>query len=192
MNLRERFCRLWGDGGDSLYAELKANYEHSSRMYHTLRYHITEMLRLFDRHKKQAFHVEAVELAIFFHDVFPSEQESADFARAHMQRAGKDAADLVYNLILITVPTRVPETQDEKLIVDIDRSSLALPRDEFRHNTKLLEEESGLSPGAFAKQTTTFFEMLLSQDHLFFTEEFLPLEQRARANMQAYLNDQLS
>ena len=47
----------------------------------------------------------------------------------------------VRQLILLTRHDRPPDSEDGKLIVDIDLASLAVPPGEFDHNTQLIRQE---------------------------------------------------
>jgi predicted metal-dependent HD superfamily phosphohydrolase len=195
MNLHERFSLWWsavGATGNSVetFLLLENQYEKETRYYHTLTYHICAMLQLFDTCRDHLTSPLAVEGAIFFHDLFDDEEETAVFTEKYLLEQGISAelVTCIKQLILKTLVTSFPETTDEKYIVDIDRASLGLPFEEFRRNTALLGQESPLSGEAFALQTQNFFRYMLSQKRIYYTSTFTHLEPIARKNMQTTLD----
>jgi predicted metal-dependent HD superfamily phosphohydrolase len=80
-----------------------------------------------------------VELALWFHDAVykpfakDNEQASATWAARFLgeQGATEDSIQRVYNLIMITEHNAKPLTRDQAVLVDIDLSILASPREIF-------------------------------------------------------------
>lgn len=198
LTLRERFALWWiavqaqGDS-DLVYDQLERYYEAKNRFYHTLSYHIAGALELFTEYKQQLEDPLLIEGALFFHDVFPSEEESAHFAAQIMQHAGvhKDFCEQLAHAILVTDHHHTPTSIDEQYLCDIDLSFLALPKKDFITNTAHLRKEfPEKTDQEFRMQVIKFFAPLLARKNLFHTETFSVLEDAAKKNMLEYILEQ--
>jgi predicted metal-dependent HD superfamily phosphohydrolase len=199
--LRKRWhllCPLMGEPPtrSEVYDELIAAYTDKSRHYHSLD-HITECLREFDAVREQADDADAVETAIWFHDVVydgqrhDNEVKSAAFADAALQKLGAPPSfrQKVGELILLTRHDREPDTQDGRLIVDIDLSSLALPPADFDRNTDLIRREyPHVSEDQFRRGRCELLKRFLKRPRIYFTNTFFNRsEQSARQNLERAL-----
>ena len=122
------------DGG-AVYDCLFDYYSEDSRHYHTP-LHIEHCLRQFDAARAEMADPDAIELALWFHDVIyetdvgagENELASAELflqcARAQFETSFRDR---VYRLIMVTTHSESPQTLDEAFMVDIDLSSFGLP-----------------------------------------------------------------
>ena len=203
MNKR-RFEQLWercavgigrGDA-DARYDEVYARYSEAHRRYHTPE-HVVHCLQQFDAARHLMDNADAVELAVWYHDVVyeldvdDNEARSAELFLRH--GAGKLSDELiatVHDLIMTTMHLcTVPATPDQAYLVDIDLSSFGLPRERFLRDSVAVREEFPDIPDAeFYPKQNKFLAALLEREHFCFTEFFLNRhEQQARDNISSYL-----
>jgi len=195
---QDRFVALWSrccgqnDAAESLFKGIEASYGEPHRRYHTGA-HIGHCLRQFDRARDEMDDPDAIELALWFHDIeydpAASDNELASakrFRQSAMGLMGSDLIEQVYRLILATVHASVPHMPDEQYVVDIDLSSFGLPWDEFSRDSQNVRNEfPDLSEREFAKKNSGFLEMLLRRPSVYSTEFFRErLEATARENMK--------
>src|SRR5262245_35431616 len=113
------------------WSRLKEAYSESWRAYHNLT-HIGHCLSEFANAKSLAQSAEAIEAAIWFHDLVydthakDNEERSAEFGREVLTEGGlpEAFARKVTSLILATKHNHAPTAHDEALMVDIDLSIL--------------------------------------------------------------------
>ena len=203
---KQRFTSLWnrcqsGDGagarGGDVYKEVRDSYSASGRHYHTPR-HIEHCLFQFDLVAGELKNADAVEMAIWFHDlvfdvdVDDNELQSArrfvDLASDSMEAEFKTR---VYDLIMATAPPRLPNTSDQKFMLDIDLSSFGLPWDDFvRDSIAVRDESPQLSDVEFYPGQRAFLESLVSREHFYFTDFFRSrIEETARSNINRHLRN---
>ena len=201
---KQRFIDLWskcqsagGAGGDAhdVYAEVLAYYSDPGRHYHTPK-HIEHCLRQFDLASNEMDEPDAVEMAIWFHDLvfdITADDNELRSARRFVELAGESMDSQfktkVYDLILATAPPRQPKTKDEEFMLDIDLSSFGLPWEEFvRDSTAVRQESAQLSDEQFFPGQRAFLESLVSREHFYFTDFFRSrIEETARNNIRRYL-----
>jgi len=201
---KQRFIALWnrcqsaggaGSDAEDVYAEVHAYYSEPGRHYHTPK-HIEHCLRQFDLASSEMDDPQAVEMAIWFHDLvfdISAEDNELQSARRFVELAGEsmqsDFKTKVYDLIMTTAPPRMPKTQDEKFMLDIDLSSFGLPWEEFvRDSTAVRKESARLSDEAFFPGQRAFLESLISREHFYFTDFFRSrIEESARSNIRRHL-----
>ena len=199
---QSRFEDLWGrccDTGTSpepLFKELRTSYGEPHRRYHTGT-HIDHCLAQLDLGREVIKeHSDAIELAIWFHDVeyhpgaSDNEIKSADRFREIATGVMPPALiDQVYRLIIITIHSKLPEADDEKYIVDIDLSGFGLPWEEFFLDSQNVRKEfPDLSDQEFARKNGKFIEHLLARPSIYFTDFYRDrYEETARSNMEKQL-----
>ena len=139
---------------------------------------------------------DAVELAIWFHDIIyniPSienELKSAElFLELTKGRINPDLGQSVYDMILITTHKTKPIRYDDKLLVDIDLSSFALPWEQFRQDSQHVREEfSNKTDQEFYSGHVKFLQSLLDKPRFFASEFFCTeFEVDARKNIEKLL-----
>jgi predicted metal-dependent HD superfamily phosphohydrolase len=199
--LRKRWERLLPelasvDARQLAFNQLVAAYTDPSRHYHSLE-HIAECLHEFDLVQSQASDPVALEAAIWFHDAVydgrrqDNEEQSARFADSTLAKLGALAEfrQRVKQLILLTRHDREPDSEDGRLIVDIDLASLALPPAEFDRNTQLIREEyPHVSEESFRKGRCDLLQRFLQRPRIYFTSTFFNRsEQSARQNLERAL-----
>lgn len=195
---QDRFVALWSrccgqrDAADSLFRELEARYGEPHRRYHTGA-HIEHCLRQFDLADDVIEAADAVELALWFHDLrydpaaSDNEQASAEiFRESAVGLMDESLIDQVYRLIMATIHNSPPQLLDEQYVVDIDLSSFGLPWEEFyRDSCNVRDEFPALSEKEFAQKNGGFLQSLLDRPSIYSTEFFRDrLEPTARKNVR--------
>jgi predicted metal-dependent HD superfamily phosphohydrolase len=126
---------------DEEFDRLIGRYSEPHRAYHTIQ-HIEECFREFEAVRGSANSPSAVGLALFFHDAIydthahdnDNEEKSAGLARQVLAAVGAEEPlqSDVRDLILATRHAAMPETNDQKVLVDIDLSILGADSERFR------------------------------------------------------------
>lgn len=176
-----RFESLWmrcgGQRARDTYAELSAHYTGPGRYYHTL-YHVRRCLRDLDWARARIPDVDAVELALWCHDVIyipgapDNEARSADWfvCRADGRIAG---ADRVATMILDTTHTGVPADLAGCYAADIDLATLGSPGTRFRRNAMLLRaERPDMNDIGYDAAERKYLGRLLARPRLYHTDLF--------------------
>lgn len=212
MDLKIRFQNLWnrcridrGDAAsptqsisksDSVYLELIDYYNEPHRFYHTAG-HIQMCLNQLDLAIHEIKDRDAVEMAIWFHDVIyeidGSENElksAAYFRNLSDQVMTPEFRQKVYDMILTTIHHKNAPKGDACYVVDVDLSSLGMPWDSFKKDSEAIRKEKvNLSDQEFLECQHPFLQALLDRPRIFFTEFYGNLyESRARANIQRQLD----
>ena len=189
-------CAPGADAAE-LYRVVVDRYAEPRRHYHTLG-HIHHCLAQFDSARHLAEDPDAMELAIWFHDIVydvgasDNELRSAQLFDSllgpHMP---SERAQRVHRLITNTEHPIEPEDNDARLMVDIDLSSLALPWEEFMRDTDAICAECSDVPEAqLVAGKCNFFNELLSRSSIYLTAHFRErLETQARSNLERHLRD---
>jgi predicted metal-dependent HD superfamily phosphohydrolase len=203
MDMR-RFEQLWHRcAGQSIdvserFAELETRYVEPHRRYHTPE-HIEHCLAQFDAGCSAMDNADAVELAVWYHDVVydigsaDNEARSAQlFARQAQGDLSAELIRTVVDLIMVTMHLeKSPETADQAYLVDIDLSSFGLPWERFlRDSVAVRDEFPNLSDEVFYPQQHIFLGALLKREHFCFTELYRQRhELQARENITLYLQN---
>jgi predicted metal-dependent HD superfamily phosphohydrolase len=196
-DLRPSWLRAWhGLGahsdGEPIYEALLSRYREPHRKYHSLQ-HLTECLQGFEAVKSLPQHPAEVEMALWFHDAIyevkrsDNEEQSAQWAKSALlnAQANPDAAQRVFDLILITQHTGVPQTQDEQVLIDIDLGILGADEARFAEYEQQIRHEYEFVPaGVFKQKRRAILQSFLDRPHIYSTPHFrLLLEERARRNL---------
>ena len=186
------WTRLGAQGADDVLAEMEAAYGTPGRHYHTLG-HVDRMVEEFLALGPVADEPEAVELALWMHDVVWSpeatdaEEASAAWARERLAPRGVNAAllDRMTALILATRhPTSPPASRDEALVRDLDLLVFAAPPEIFDRCTDLIRREYGHLPDAVWRTgRARVLRAFLERPVLYHSEPLAGLEAAARANL---------
>lgn len=182
---------------ERLYRTVAAKYSEPHRHYHTLD-HIRHCLSQLDRVRHLASDPDAIELALWFHDVVYDRSADDNELRSALlfdsllglHLPGERAAR-IHRMIMATVYPSEPEDGDERLMVDIDLSSFALPWDEFMRDTRALRAEVADVPEQrFLAGKLKFLQTMVSRPRFYLTDYFRDrLEARARANIDRHIRD---
>ncbi len=200
---RARFIALWlrvstGGGlagGAGVFDRVLAHYREPQRFYHTPE-HIRHCLSQFDLARAHMHEPDAVELALWFHDVIydpeARDNESRSAALFETLAAGRllpGTCRKVRDLIMVTVHPSLPSDHDARFVVDIDLSSFALPWARFRSDSEAVRREMAhLDDREFYHGQIRFLQGLLARRAFFCSEFFYRRsEARARGNITRYL-----
>ncbi len=199
MNLEKKFYELWKTACPEKsfvqnYVDLAARYSESHRHYHTLS-HIAHALKEFEEVKPFANHPFEVALAIYYHDAVyetqkgnENEKESALLAKRIIQHAelSNDVEMRVCNLILATTHKTLPQTMDEKILVDVDLSILGRPENEFKKYEENIRKEYSFVPEKMYKSVRVdVLTRFLNRKRIYSTDYFHDkYEQSARKNLE--------
>ena len=198
-----RWLDLWGRlekrgaVGDpaGIYREIAARYSEPHRAYHTLT-HVEQVLEELDSARPVAEDVDAVEAALWLHDVVYGvrnhEEESAKFATETLLKAGLPAewVERVSGLIMATRHDTDPLDADARLVADIDMSILGQPRDRFDayEAAVRLENVPRTQEGnatRFNQGRAALLKRFLAQPVIYYTDYFRQkYEEQARANLR--------
>ena len=199
----DRFRLLWNrclldsakDESSTIHQHLIDSYSEPQRYYHTLD-HIEYCLSLFDEISSDAHNPDAIELAIWYHDVVytpgavDNEQLSADQFMATSDGVFDDALrDTIYRHIMATVHngSEVKDT-DTQYMLDIDLSSFGRPWPEFIRDSDNLRLEMKDQPDeVFYQKQAAFQDKLFGQPRFFKSDYFHDkYEIQARQNRSDY------
>ena len=182
-----------------IFDEVSGRYREPHRRYHTPQ-HIHHCLEQFDLAADLLDDRDAVEMALWFHDVVweaqaapgVNEQESADlFVKRLGDSLDEGFRDAVYRLVMVTVYPSDPATSDQGYMVDIDLSSFGLPWEEFRRDSQAVRDElPHLTDEEFFPKQHRFLRMLLGRDRFFVTDFFAErYERTVRDNIERLLRE---
>ncbi|MFT4607950.1 MAG: putative metal-dependent HD superfamily phosphohydrolase [Urechidicola sp.] len=199
-----RFRSLWlrqqqpysPDGSQVVYQQLLDAYNEPQRVYHSLE-HIESCLKIFDQVSELLDNPDAVELAIWFHDVIykigdsDNEQLSANLFMTLTNGLFSDQfRNSVYQHIMATRHDCSEITNsDTKLMVDIDLSSFGLPWANFITDSKKVRAEmTHLSDEEYNQKQTSFQLSLLGKPTFYNSNYFHEhYEAQARSNLAKLL-----
>ena len=193
-----RRCLIEGARDDSaaIHARLLEGYGEPGRYYHSFA-HIRHCLAMFDQCRSLLRHPDAVELAVWFHDVIfePGKPDNeARSARLYLDLSDgvhpPETRGLVDRLVMATLHDgEVLRDEDAKYMADIDLSSFGLPWKEFLRDSENLRREAGdLSDEEYYQKAIGFHDYLQARDGFYHTEFFAArFEIPAKQNIARYL-----
>ncbi|RQR71138.1 MULTISPECIES: hypothetical protein [unclassified Burkholderia] len=191
--MQARFVALWSCSGgthaEEVYRRLAQCYAEPARHYHTL-VHVRRCLRHLDLARDAIPAPDAVELALWFHDVIfvpgakDNEQRSADWFR-HQAGGRIRACDPVCAMILATTHAGIAAQPDTRFTCDIDLAALGASRSRFREDGRRLRaERPDLDDRAYDFHERTILRGLLVRPRIYLTEFFYArCERQARRNL---------
>ena len=198
-----RFQSLWQrclnegavDTSPAIHDRMVNAYNEHQRHYHTLA-HIGHCLSIFDLCKSLATNPDALEIAVWFHDVIfePGKRNNEALSAELYQElsAGvhdSEFRDLVDRLIMATLHDGCSlDDSDAAYMVDIDLSSFGLPWEDFlRDGQHLRKECPHLSDTEYYRRQGDFQSCLLARPRFYLTDFFYQrYEQQARDNLTRY------
>jgi predicted metal-dependent HD superfamily phosphohydrolase len=188
-----RFLALWSRCGGiqaaAVYADLVRHYAEPTRHYHTL-HHIRRCMRDLDAAHAEIPDPDAVELALWCHDVIyvPGAADNERRSAEWLQRWAGDrivTAERVAGFILATTHDVAPADLGACFAVDIDLADLGNSHVRFRRNEACLRaERPDLDDVAYDACARAFLSALLMRPRIYHTDFFhARCEARARANL---------
>jgi predicted metal-dependent HD superfamily phosphohydrolase len=174
------------------FEALTARYAEPHRHYHTAQ-HIDECLAHFDGARALCEHPAEVELTLWFHDAIyepratDNEDKSAQWAARVMTESGIDALaqERVHALIMATCHNALPDTQDAKVLVDIDLSILSADAVRFdEYENQVRAEYQWVPAFLFRRKRREILQGFLARPSIYSTTHFKNhLEKKARENL---------
>tara|TARA_B100002003_G_C14079011_1_gene519105 strand:+ start:42 stop:674 length:633 start_codon:yes stop_codon:yes gene_type:complete len=198
-----RFDSLWlraggtSDGAMVIIDILTDHYNESHRSYHTAE-HIEYCLRTYDQVALELGANDAVEMALWFHDLVHMPGHVDNEARSAEQFRSLSNGQLtthfmetVERLIRSTQHLTLSDNLDEQFVCDVDLNGLAKPWDTFIADTHLLrEEDEAIDNTTFQAGLCHFINRLLDRPHIYGTSWFRARgETTARKNIKRLLTD---
>jgi len=198
--LRKRWDELWQRLGakdaDTLFCGLSARYTEQHRAYHNLT-HVAHCLEEFEAARRLTSEPEAVELAIWYHDIVydprakDNENRSAELASKAIRGMGlnEDLNARVARLILSTKNHDSSGDQDAPVMVDVDLSILGAGPESFdEYERQIRKEYAWVSDETFAAGRSSVLKSFLNRPTIYSTNLFQQkYEQPARANLKRSL-----
>jgi len=199
----DRFRALWQrclidgafDDSQKIHQRLLDGYDEPQRHYHTLA-HIEQCMAMFDQCSSLAHNPDALELAVWFHDVIfePGKSDNeARSAKLYLQFSDgvhdQATRGLVERLIMATLHDGSSlEDSDARYMVDIDLSSFGLSWEYFLEDSGNLRlENADLSDAEYYRRKTSFQGRLLARERFYLSDYFAErLDAQARANLARY------
>jgi predicted metal-dependent HD superfamily phosphohydrolase len=198
----QRFSALWSRCGgrdiDAAWDVPDRGYRQPGRAYHNWD-HIAAMLAGLDRVRGEAefegVDFDAIELAIFFHDVVydarakDNEAQSAALFRRAAAGIASAMIDHVAEMILATATHATSDDPSTRLLLDLDLAVLASDLDAYdRYVAAVRQEYAFVSDEQWRVGRAVVLERFLERMILFQTRPFgQKLENAARANLQREL-----
>src|SRR3989338_8344182 len=191
------FFKAVGAQGDpeEFYKDIVERYSESHRFYHTLD-HIAHCLKEFEEIRQLCDDSLAVEMALWFHDIFydvwptgNNEKMSAEYAMKQGKKMGLKEHFLqrVSDYILYTTHKKeCIHNRDAQFVVDIDLSILGKPFKEFdEYEAKIKEEYRWfVLTGVFNKKRAEILRKFLDRSSIYQTDYFrAKYETQARRNL---------
>ncbi|MBI2783403.1 MAG: hypothetical protein HYX64_04890 [Gammaproteobacteria bacterium] len=200
---KKRFCSLWSrheipvneSDPAGIWANLLDRFAEPHRHYHG-KAHMEHCLQEFDQASSAMENPDAVEMALWFHDVVyaaganDNEEKSADLFEGFARHALEEPfASEVSSLILDTKHIQLPVTSNAKYTVDIDLASFGRPWPEFMADCHALRnEQTTFSHEQYYRKKCAFLNSLLARQNIYSTPHFQKrYENSARQNMVRYI-----
>lgn len=185
----------------AVYKHLLKAYSAKNRYYHDLK-HIEHMLAVANQVADQVQDMNALYLAIWFHDCIQkigrdSEQLSADFAESKLTELNAPVA-LVNKVVALILATKHGYSSnikralntDEKLISDIDLCILGSTRAEYQLYTQECRKEYPVTDFIYKRGRNKFLTKMVEGGRIFLTDYFTnKYEERALENIKYELGN---
>lgn len=178
--------------GPAERTELLARWTDPARAYHGER-HLQECLEHFQRLRALAHDPDAVEAALWLHDIIyiptrdDNEEQSAAFTRDYLARLGVAPARIanIETMIRATAHDRPATTADARLVCDIDLAILGATDRRFDEYERDIRAEYAWVPyDTFRRRRMEILTGFLARPQLYQTEYFgARLEWKARLNL---------
>jgi len=188
----------YGDAKEAVLCLLDWFYSQPRRAYHTWE-HLAQCFAEYDDYRRAtgAAKSDAIELAVWFHDAIyeptrdQSEEDSAALARCCLVAfdCRKALVAKVCRLILTTKHEKVVTDPDERLMCDLDLSSLGESWGRFVRNAARIRSEYTHVPAeSFRAARCEMLQKFLDRGHIYQSAYFhRKYEAAARANLQRYI-----
>jgi predicted metal-dependent HD superfamily phosphohydrolase len=177
----------------AIFDDLVGHYLEPHRHYHNLE-HVAYVMDVVTRLKPLAKDYQALQLAIWFHDVIynpkasENEARSAEYAGRQLSRLGLEQEMIaeVQRLIMVTVDHQAAEDDiDAQILIDADLAPLAAEEATFEQQSQAIRREFDHVPDdLYRTGRLQVLSAFLSRDRIFYTEAlYADLEEQARHNL---------
>lgn len=177
----------------SLWEDLIKAYSDKGRYYHNLK-HIDIMLNLAKSYTHQINNINALNLAIFYHDIIydvkrqDNELKSWEFAEQHLKPLALTSEDLecIQSCIIATKGHQSHSNSDVNFILDFDLYTLGQSWTYYEEYTKQIRQEYAIYPDAlYLNGRIQVLKHFLNTGDIYKTPEFKTLyEQQAQSNIK--------
>lgn len=179
--MTERFADRFPD----LIPSLRTRYDAKGRTYHNWA-HVQALLVHFERHRTVLHHAEAVETALYYHDVVyvpglkTNEDESADAMAVELADRAPEAEIALADLIIrATAAHRVPEdaspdhARDCAMFLDMDLAILGAEAEAFDTFDRNIRQEFAMIPDEiFLPRRREAMRVFLERERIYLTDLF--------------------
>lgn len=202
--LQNRFVELWCARSKfadrpiaaGVHERLVAYYNESWRRYHTF-VHIRDTLKWLDDCQSHAEDSQAIEMAIWFHDCIyvvgasDNEAMSRDYFLDESDGVLEPSfRNRVAHLIMDTCHVDPPDSQDGKLIADIDLTSFGLDWESYFSDWVNVQKELGLLKPPTFESKTFYLNLLKSRKTVYHSDYYLQhYEASAQQNIARHLEE---
>jgi predicted metal-dependent HD superfamily phosphohydrolase len=201
---RTRFEALWRRcstldttaNTTQVWDNLIKRYNENHRRYHNIK-HLVFCLRQLDLAASFIEDIDAIEMALWFHDVVfepigkDNEERSASlFKLVTKGYFAPDFVDTVSEIIVATKHNDIHTENNKAYMLDIDLSSIGLPWAHFFQDcADLRAEVSGISDIRFYSKKLLFLRALIDRPRIYLTDFFFArYEGKARGNILRYIS----
>jgi len=172
-------------------------YSEPHRHYHNQQ-HISECLAEFDGARQLAQKPDAVEFALWFHDVIydpragDNEEKSAALANRCLVEAKVEPglAEIVSRLVMATKTHSTDADPDAAVMVDVDLSILGQAEERFwEYEDQIRQEYAWVPNSLFGSKRAEILEQFLARPRIYASDWFHgKYEQTARRNLELSIN----
>ncbi|ENW19594.1 hypothetical protein L313_2897 [Acinetobacter haemolyticus CIP 64.3 = MTCC 9819] len=179
-----------------VFNKLIAAYSEKQRAYHTVQ-HLYECLVLFESIRPDLNDENAVELALWFHDVVydpqakDNELKSAELLEYYLaQDLSVDIVQKIKRWIIATQKHEATDELDLQFLLDIDLAILAASPERFdEYEQQIQQEFAWVDPDIYSIKRKQVLAHFYQTEPLYQTEYFQQnFEQRAKQNLKRILN----
>lgn len=207
--LKDKWPQVAAAYSPQTLAELAAAYKEQQRDYHSTS-HIIDLLQKLETYRAHAKRPDLIAHAILWHDAVYATNETIDgvvthrkdalnvedsaawFERTEVKLSPEDRAEVAAMVratsghSLGDLSPSDPRYNDRALFLDLDLSVLALPADDFKHNTQRIRVEyPHTTEREFCLGRAAFFDDYGKKERLYFHPVTAALfDAPARANMR--------
>lgn len=193
-SLQKRWFDLCEEHGqenpNKTWAEIEFRHTEEHRAYHTLE-HIAAMLETLDAHAQLVDDAVSLEFAVWLHDLIydteAKDNEAQSAKRAREILTPPLNVETISALILATDHLTSPDSEDAKLLCDIDLAILgAEPTLYAIYHGQIREEYKNVPADAYRKGRSAVLRRFLDRPRIYATDAFHDrFEQAARWNLEA-------
>ena len=178
---------------DDLFQIIQGKYSEKSRFYHNFS-HVKTLLGLFESFADKTRDPQAIQFAIWFHDLIydtrksDNEAESARLASEMLDklRVNMETIGLTRDLILATKDHSGRNlAYDAKLFLDMDLAILGMSTEIYKeYSLAIRQEYSWVSESMYRQGRKKVLKSFVERDKIYFTDEMIArYEAQARKNI---------